>query len=71
MKINNIIIKLIFKTFDKKAKNDIIMKKISFWHKKIEKKKRYDNNIFTILKIIHHFMVDFIILIIEKSLLLF
>jgi hypothetical protein len=34
MKLKNITIKLIFKTFDKKAKNDIIIKKISFWHKK-------------------------------------
>ena len=34
MKLKNNIIKLIFKTFDKKAKIDIIIKKLSFWHKK-------------------------------------
>ena len=40
MKLKKNIIKLIFKTFDKKAKNDIIIKKISFWHKKNCKNKK-------------------------------
>ena len=41
MKLKNITIKLIFKTFDKKAKNDIIIKKYHFGTKKIAEIKRY------------------------------
>ena len=41
MKLFNINIKFIFKTFDKKTKIDIIIKKYHFGTKKIAEKKRY------------------------------
>ena len=40
MKLFNINIKFIFKTFDKKTKIDIIIKKLSFWYKKNCRKKK-------------------------------